>query len=67
MAEDPVLILDIARSQDEKVETLINDFEKLSLFDKSRVENLYDSDPEADCMLKVVRIFKSNSIQGTFL
>jgi len=63
LAEDPVLILDIARPQEEKVETLVNDFEKLSLFDKSRVENLYDSDPEADCMLKVVRIFKSNSIQ----
>ena len=65
LIEDPVLLLDIRQPSEEKVESLINDFEKLSPSDKSRVENLYDSNPEADSILKVVRIFKSNSIQGT--
>ena len=64
LTEDPVLLLDIRQPQEEKSETLINNFENLSQYDKSRVENLYDSDPEADSNLKVIRIFKSNSIQG---
>ena len=64
MTEDPVLTVDLSLTEIEKAEHLLVKFSKLSSRSKSSVEQLYDYDPEAEESLKVVRVFKCNSIQG---
>lgn len=63
LTEEPVLTANMALSQDDRNSFLISQFSKLSLADKERVDSLYDNDPEEDAKMKVVRIFKCNSIQ----
>ena len=67
LKEDPVLVLDLMAPEPERHSTLLAQFSKLGDRDKRKIEALYDFDPEGDANTKIMRIFKSNSIQGRFM
>ena len=64
LSEDPVITVNMSLSELDITDQLVSSFSQLSSKSKSLVENLYDADPEADASMKVVRVFKSNSIQS---
>jgi len=66
LKEDPVLVLDLMAPEPERHSTLLAQFNKLGDRDKRKIEALYDFDPEGDANTKIMRIFKSNSIQVGF-
>ena len=66
ITEDPVLVVDMAGTEEDRLESILDQVNKMPADTRARVEDLYDSEPGGDPRLKVVRIFKSNSIQSKF-
>ena len=66
ITEDPVLVVDMAGTEEDRLESILDQVNKMPADTRATVENLYDSEPDGDPRLKVVRIFKSNSIQSKF-
>ena len=62
--EDPVLVVNMSLPESDRKSTLLEKFTKLGEKDRRKIESLYDSDPDGAEENKVMRIFKSNSIQG---
>ena len=62
--EDPVLVVNMALPDSDRKSILLEKFTKLGEKDRRKVESLYDSDPGGAEEYKIMRIFKSNSIQG---
>ena len=62
--EDPVLLVNMSLPESDRKSILLEKFTKLGERDRRKVESLYDSDPDSAEENKVLRIFKSNSIQG---
>jgi len=63
ITEDSVLVVDMVGTEEDRLESILDQVNKMPADTRARVENLYDSEPDGDPRLKVVRIFKSNSIQ----
>ena len=66
MTEDPVLVVDMAEAEEVRLESILAQVGKMTADTKARVDDLYDSEPDGDPRLKVIRIFRSNSIQSKF-
>lgn len=64
VSEDPVLEVDLRKSETEKLMSLMEQFDTMSQKTRDTIEDLYDSDPDGSSKLKVCRIFKSNCIQS---
>ena len=62
--EDPVLVVNMSLPDSERKSILLEQFKKLGGKDRRKIESLYDSDPEGAVENQIMRIFKSNSIQG---
>ena len=66
ITEDPVLVVDMGEAEDVRRESILEQVDRMSPDTRARVEDLHDSEPDGNPHLKVVRIFKSNSIQSKF-
>ena len=62
--EDPVLVVNMSLPESDRKSILLEKFTKLGEKDRRKVESLYDSEPDGAEEYKIMRIFKSNSIQG---
>ena len=66
ITEDPVLVVNMAETEEARRESILAQMDTMPANIRARVEDLYDSEPDGDPRLKVVRIFRSNSIQSKF-
>ena len=64
LKEDPVLVVNMSLPDSDRKSILLEKFTKLGEKDRRKIESLYDSDPDGAEDYKIMRIFKSNSIQG---
>ena len=64
LKEDPVLLVNMSLPDSDRKSILLEKFTKLGEKDQRKIESLYDSDPHGAEDYKIMRIFKSNSIQG---
>ena len=61
-----MLVVNMAETEEARRESILAQVETMPANIRARVEDLYDSEPDGDPRLKVVRIFRSNSIQSKF-
>ena len=64
LKEDPVLLVNMSLPDSDRKSILLEKFTKLGEKDRRKIESLYDSEPDGAEDYKIMRIFKSNSIQG---